>query len=104
VPILLATTWRTRLIGLAFRREPPPWGLLFLRCASIHTFGMRFPIDVFFLGPDGSIVRAVRAVPPRRVLVCRRATAVLELPASGGEVRAAEGGYSPPEAPGPPRS
>ena len=74
-----ATGFRARLLGLAFRRETPPGhALLFRRCRSVHTFGMRFPIDVAFLDERGSVVRLERSVPPRRVLFCRAASAVLE--------------------------
>jgi len=48
-----ATTLRARLLGLAFMRPPPPdHALLIPRCRSIHTFGMRFAIDVTFLDAD----------------------------------------------------
>jgi uncharacterized membrane protein (UPF0127 family) len=36
------------------------------RCRSVHTFTMRFPLDLIWLGKDGSVVRVDRAVPPRR--------------------------------------
>jgi uncharacterized membrane protein (UPF0127 family) len=73
-----------RLIGLAWldREEVPGgWGLLIPRCRSVHTFGMRFALDVWFLDVDGRVVRRVEAVPPRRVLWCRGAAAVVERPA-----------------------
>jgi uncharacterized membrane protein (UPF0127 family) len=77
-------------LGLAHldRGEVGP-GLLIPRCSSVHTFGMRFALDLCFL--DGCEVVAVRlAVPPRRFAFCRRASAVLELPAGeGGEIPAA---------------
>ena len=43
--------------------------MAFPRCGAVHTVGMRFPIDVAFLGRDGRPVRLVRAVPPGRLLV-----------------------------------
>ena len=87
-----ATTFAARLLGLAFLRQPPPdHALLIPRCRSVHTFGMRFPIDVVFFDGHGSIVRVQERVPPGRVLVCRRAYAVLELvsPPSPPAARAA---------------
>ena len=46
----VATTVSSRLLGLALlRREHAGAGLLIPRCRSVHTFGMRFPIDVLFL-------------------------------------------------------
>ena len=90
-PIPVAKDFRTRLRGLAFRdRDKAGPGLLIPRCSSVHTFGMRFELDVFFLDEAGRIIDAHRRVPPRRVLWCRGASAVLEIPAGeGGEFSAA---------------
>lgn len=61
-------------------------GLLIPRCSSIHTFGMRFALDVFFLDESGRVIAVRRRVPPRRIVWQRGASAVLELPAGeGGE-------------------
>ena len=76
----VATGFRARLLGLAFRRragEP----LLIPRCRSVHTFGMRFAIDVVFLDAHGRVLRVVERVPPRRIVSCRGARAVVEIPA-----------------------
>jgi uncharacterized protein len=89
-PIPVAKDFRTRLRGLAFRdRDQAGPGLLFPRCASIHTFGMRFELDVFFLDEAGRVIDVRHRVPPRRVVFCRGASAVLEIPAGeGGEFSA----------------
>jgi uncharacterized protein len=88
--IVVATGWCRRLLGLAFRRRPPDgWALLFPRCRSVHTFGMRFPIDVVFLDADGRVVRIAGAVPPGRVVVCRGAAAAVEARAGEGGMIAA---------------
>ena len=42
---------------------------------------MRFPIDVFFLAADGRVLRIVPGVRPGRVVGCREADAVIEVPA-----------------------
>jgi len=79
---LLACDLRSRLVGLAWMERPADGvQLLIPRCRSVHTFGMRFAIDVIFLGPDDGRVRVEHHVEPGRVLVCRAATAVLERPA-----------------------
>lgn len=69
-----------RLLGLAGLREPPPVALLLPGTRSIHTFGMRFALDLLWVDRDGRIVRVDRAVPPRRVRACRAAHAVVEVP------------------------
>jgi hypothetical protein len=74
----------TRLLGLALQPAGPP--LLIPRCSSVHTFGMRFAIDVVVLSWPGLEPLARHpAVPPRRVVRARRparTTALLELPLS----------------------
>jgi uncharacterized membrane protein (UPF0127 family) len=80
-PHTVARTFRDRLVGLAWRREPPARGLLLPRTRSVHTFGMRFALDLHWLDAAGGVVRVDRAVPPRRLRTCLRARAVLELPA-----------------------
>jgi uncharacterized protein len=80
-PHTVARTFRDRLVGLAWRREPPAEGLLLPRTRSVHTFGMRFALDLHWLDAAGAVVRVDRAVPPRRLRTCLRARTVLELPA-----------------------
>jgi len=57
---------------------PDRTALLIPRCRSVHTFGMRFPIDVIFLDGDRRVVRVDPDVPPRRVVWARGARAVVE--------------------------
>jgi uncharacterized membrane protein (UPF0127 family) len=86
--VCLAGNRRARLLGLSYLdRGQVGAGLLIPRCSSVHTFGMRFSLDLYFLGEGGAVVSARLAVPPRRFAFCRRASAVLELPAQeGGEI------------------
>src|SRR4051794_2978383 len=84
VELPVAIGLRARLLGLALldpERAGP--GLLIPRCTSVHTFGMRFSLDVFFLDEDGAVLEARSGVRPRRVLSHRAAKAVLERPAQG---------------------
>lgn len=78
-----ARRFGARLRGLLFR---PPLregeGLLLEPCRSIHTFGMRHPIDALFLDAAGEVVgRYERLAPWRATPLHRRARKVLELPA-----------------------
>ena len=79
VPV--ATTFVTRLLGLSFLdiREAGQ-GLLIPGCRRVHTFGMRFPLDLLFLDSEGRVIDQ-RRVAPRRFASCAEAFAVLELPA-----------------------
>ena len=79
VPI--AASLLSRLLGLAMLdRESAGRGLLIPRCRSVHTFGMRFPLDLVFLDGGDRVVELHRGVPPGRFIRCPAAMAVLELP------------------------
>jgi uncharacterized protein len=68
-----------RMKGLAkLDAMPPSHALHIPRCRSVHTFTMRFPLDLIWLGGDGTVVRVDRAVPPNRMKLCLRARSVVE--------------------------
>jgi len=73
-------------VGLALRRQPPPYALLIPHCRCVHTFGMRFHLDLVWLDGRGHVLAIDRAVPPRRVVRHRGATAVIERPAVRDEM------------------
>jgi len=72
-----------RIVGLIGRREfPPGCALVIPRCRQVHTFFMRFPIDVVFLDEDNRVLRAESDVKPYGITGrCRGGFAVVELPA-----------------------
>jgi uncharacterized membrane protein (UPF0127 family) len=83
VPV--AATRLARLLGLALLdREAAGAGLLIPGCRSVHTFGMRFGLDLVFLDDRMRPVSVRHRVPSRRIALERGARAVLELPAAGG--------------------
>ncbi len=81
--IALADSFLTRLVGLLGHRSLGEGeGLWITPCDSIHTFFMRFPIDVVFVNTDGVVLRRLDAEPPwRATRIHARASACLELPA-----------------------
>jgi hypothetical protein len=82
LPVRRAATRRARLRGLLGHRSPPPFALRLEPCRSVHTFGMRFALDLHWLDGDGAVLRVDRGVRPGRVRTCRRARAVVEVPSS----------------------
>jgi uncharacterized membrane protein (UPF0127 family) len=74
-----ANSRASRMKGLARLDElPREYALHIPRCRSVHTFTMRFPLDLIWLGKDGRPVRIDRAVPPRRMKMCLGARSVVE--------------------------
>jgi uncharacterized membrane protein (UPF0127 family) len=62
-------------------------GLLIRPASAIHTFFMRFAIDVVFIDRDGVVLRVVPALRPWRLAARRGARSVLELPAGEAAAR-----------------
>jgi uncharacterized membrane protein (UPF0127 family) len=80
VAVSVAVSRRARLCGLAWLRTPPRGRALLLpRCRSVHTLGMRFPLDLVWLDGGGAVVRVDREVRPGRLRGCRAAAAVVEV-------------------------
>jgi uncharacterized protein len=79
---LVADRPLARMRGLLGRTELPRGeGILLRPCGSIHTFFMRFPIDVVFVDREGKVVGVERDLKPWRTARRRGAKAVLELTA-----------------------
>jgi uncharacterized membrane protein (UPF0127 family) len=77
--VLADTLWR-RMRGLLGRAELEPGEGIVLRPAwSIHTFFMRFPIDVVFVDADQVVLKVVGTLRPWRAATCRGARDVIEL-------------------------
>jgi uncharacterized membrane protein (UPF0127 family) len=79
----LAVTMNQRMKGLLGREGLKANEALILEpCSSIHTFFMRFPIDVLFLDKNMQVIRVIQNMVPNRlspiVWVSRMA---IELPA-----------------------
>ena len=74
-----ADTFWTRMRGLHAR--PPLCGsqaLVIRPCNSVHTFRMKYVIDVAFLDGDG-VIQKLEEMKPGRVSWCRRANIVIEM-------------------------
>lgn len=55
-------------------------GLLIAPCPSVHTFGMRYALDLVFLDHAGRVLKLVLDLRPWRMAACANAHAALELP------------------------
>lgn len=79
--LVAKTPWR-RMRGLIGRAELPRGeGILLKPCGSIHTFFMRFPIDVVFCDRELRVLAVAANVPRRRLRAQRRSRVAIELAA-----------------------
>jgi uncharacterized membrane protein (UPF0127 family) len=92
----------TRKKGLLGRdRLDAGAGLVIAPCGGVHTFFMRFPIDVLFAARDGRVVKISHGVKPWRLALALSAFCVIELPAGTAADSATRAGdrlelFSPP--------
>ena len=78
-----ADSFAARLLGLRFWPGwgPYPRGLLLPGCSAVHTLGLAQALDLIFLDGDGCVMATGFRMPPGRIVLRRRAQAVVELPA-----------------------
>ena len=78
----VADTSAKRRTGLLKHQSLEPGeGLWISPCESVHTFFMKFAIDLVYLDKSKKVRKVRHAVPPWRLSACLTAHSVLELPA-----------------------
>jgi len=78
----VADTSAKRRTGLLkHERLEPGDGLWIVPCESVHTFFMKFPIDLIYLDKGRKVRKVKHALRPWRLSACMLAHSVLELPA-----------------------
>ena len=82
----LADTSAKRRTGLLkHERLEPGHGLWIVPCESVHTFFMKFPIDLVYVDKRHKVRKVSHAVAPWRMSACLSAHSVIELPAGTAE-------------------
>jgi len=77
-----ADSYISRLKGWMFKQQITPNDALWIvPCNSIHTFFMRFAIDVIFFDRNGRVVQLCENLSPRSTRLTFNASAVIELQA-----------------------
>jgi len=78
----VANTSSTRRTGLLKHKSlEPGHGLWIVPCESVHTFFMKFAIDLVYVDKRRRVRKVRHAVKPWRMSACLSAHSVLELPA-----------------------
>lgn len=82
----IADTSSKRRTGLLkHSRLEPGEGLWIAPTEGVHTFFMKFPIDVLFLNRKKKVLKVRANMAPSRIALSLRAHSVLELPAGTAE-------------------
>ena len=78
----LATTYSQRRQGLLGRSSlKEEEGLIIRPCKGVHSFGMKFPIDVAYVSKEGKVIHIISPLFPNKLgPLMLRAAWVLELP------------------------
>lgn len=80
--VTVADTSSTRRTGLLkHTRLDEGEGLWINPCESVHTFFMKFPIDLVYIDKDKKVRKVRHAVPAWRLSACLSARSIIELPA-----------------------
>lgn len=67
----VARTFKSRSVGLLNRTSLETGEALLIEpCTSIHTFFMKFSIDVLFLDKEGYVVKIARNIKPWKLAGC----------------------------------
>lgn len=73
------TLWERMRGLLALPALTKSQGLWIEKCHSVHSFGMRYALDLVYLDKRDRIIKIVIDMPPRRCSYAWRAAAVIEL-------------------------
>lgn len=70
-----------RMVGLLNKSSlEPSSGIWIKGCSSVHTIGMKFPIDLIFVDRNGKVLKTVaKAQANKLVFSCRGAKDVIEM-------------------------
>lgn len=66
--VFIADSFIKRLVGYMFRKKPHYESIVITPCNSIHTFFMRFNIDVLFVNKEGVIIKKVEGLKPYKII------------------------------------
>lgn len=81
---VLRSWWRRTRGLLGTRLDSGARCVLLTPCASVHTFGMRYAIDVALVGESGEVLGSWRRLRPGRLVQARGACHALERPSMPG--------------------
>lgn len=81
--VRVLNSWASRIKGL-LGTDAMARAVMLTRCSSVHTFGMKYALDLLFVGEGGEVLMSCRDVAPGEFRSCSGAFCVIERPSSDG--------------------
>jgi uncharacterized membrane protein (UPF0127 family) len=82
IKVVKAQTLWERFLGFMFKKDSL-YAMLFCECRAIHTFFMRFDLDIVYLDKENRIVKIIKSLKPFRIaLPAGNAASILEIPSN----------------------
>ncbi|GHT33676.1 hypothetical protein AGMMS49592_2710 [Endomicrobiia bacterium] len=82
IKVIRAETFWERFSGFMFKKSSLH-AILFCKCNSVHTFFMRFNLDIVYLDKENKIVKIIKSLKPFRIaLPVYNAVSILEIPSN----------------------
>lgn len=79
IDVFVADSFIKRLLGYMYRKKPHHEAILLKPCNSIHTFFMKFNIDVLFLDKQMQVIKKIENLKPGQIITkVRGSTMVIE--------------------------
>jgi len=77
--LFIADSFMKRFLGYMLRKAPHYESILFKPCNSIHTFFMKFPIDVLFIDENMEVCKKIEGLKPGKIIMpIKNAVVVIE--------------------------
>lgn len=77
--MFIADSFMKRFLGYMLQKEPHYESILFQPCNSIHTYFMKFPIDVLFIDENMEVCKKIEGLKPGKIIMpVKKASMVIE--------------------------
>lgn len=80
--IIKADTILSRFLGFMFKPKAD-YGIVFFNCRSVHTFFMRFNLDILYLDNDNRVLKIKKDLSPWKIAKpVKNSSTILEIPSN----------------------
>jgi len=69
INLYIADTLTKRFLGYMLRKQPHHEGILLKPCNSIHTYFMRFDIDILFVDKNLKVIKKINELKPGKIIM-----------------------------------